>query len=74
MKGTEFASLLRVANCLCQNDFKAIFGESYEHYQDKLYHHYKGDLAKFIMYLDSGNVKRYFNHIEMKRKKYLEGA
>ncbi len=69
MDAQDFGHLLRYANCLSHNDFKEIFGDSYEHYMDKLAYHYKGDLAKFIMYLDMGNLDSYFAHIKMKMER-----
>jgi len=67
MDGVDFSNLLRTANCLDTSDFIKVFGDDHEHYQDKLYITYKRDLAKFIMYLDLGNVNAFFNHLQEKQ-------
>lgn len=66
----EFQRKLAIMNCLNGRDFEAIFGESWEHYATKFWEVYNQDIAKFVMYLDSGNLKKYMNFVDARFLEY----
>lgn len=53
----KIQEILRIANCLNGEDFKIIFGEDYEHYLKRFE---EKELFKFICYLDSWNMERFY--------------
>ena len=66
----DFGMILRTINCFSTNDFKIIFGGSHEHFRTKLYVTYKGDISKWLMYLDKGNIRATLSHALNKMKEY----
>ena len=59
----DFQEILRVINCMSGEDFKIVFGSSYEHYLDK--RAYLG-LGEFVCYLDNGNIEQILKHAQHK--------
>jgi len=62
--GIEFAEAIRHMNCINLSDFQSIWGDhSGKHLWNKFAVVYKGNIAKFIMYLDCSNVNVLFKYL-----------
>ena len=66
----DYVMVLRTINCFSTDDFKLIFGSSYEHYISKLKNTHKGDISKWLMYLDKGNIRATLSHALNKMAEY----
>jgi hypothetical protein len=64
MTPSQFQEVIRVINCFSGEDYKAVFGSSYEHYLAK---RQRLGLGEFICYLDNGNIKAVMKHVERKQ-------
>ncbi len=53
----EIQDLMRFINCLGYAEFNDIFKDRAEHLRYKLNTTFQGDIAKWIMYLDSSNLR-----------------
>ena len=53
----EIQDLMRFINCLGYTEFNDIFQDQADHLRSKLNNHYQGDIAKWIMSLDSSNLR-----------------
>jgi hypothetical protein len=69
MTPLQFQEAIRVINCMSGQDFEIVFGADYEHYLTK---RQTLGLGEFICYLDNGNIRAMFKHIETKQEAYRQ--
>ncbi len=61
MTPMQFRECLAHLTCMSKNEFIQVFGS--EHYWDKFHNVYKKDVARFVCYLDLGNLRVLMNYL-----------
>lgn len=70
IEGAIFQEILRHVYCMDLSDFQDAFGVPSGTYQHEKFHdHYKGDVGKWLTYLDGSNIRLFLAHCDRHLKK-----